>query len=100
MRWLPPVSQVISPYVSGPTITDARVAKVHSAKNSARRDDGARSPTIARPADWLEPMHRPARTAATQNSPGPVAIAASTVITTQPASVSDSARRWPRRSCP
>ena len=80
-------------------MADSRTANVHSAKNSARCSLGAKSPAIARPADWLEPMHKPAITAATQKRPGLVAITASTVISTQPASVTASARLWPMRSC-
>jgi len=72
-------------------MADSRVAKVHRPKNSARCAGGAKTPAIARPADWLEPMHSPAITAAAQNSAGPVASTASTVMTTQPTSVNASA---------
>lgn len=43
---------------------------------------------MARPADWLDPMHKPATTAAAQNSGADVAAAAMRVIVIHPANVS------------
>ena len=83
----------------GPTMADSRTARVHKPKNSAIRSAGANRAAMARPADWLLPMHRPAITAATQNSGAEVAATASSVITIQPYRVMASARRWPMRSC-
>ena len=80
-------------------MADRRTAKVHKPKNSARRSAGASSSAMARPADWLLPMHKPATAAATQNNGALVARTASSVITIQPHSVMASARRWPMRSC-
>ncbi|MNT54821.1 hypothetical protein D3C72_1920090 [compost metagenome] len=83
----------------GPRIADSLTASPQRPKNSASRVGGASRPTIARPADWLAPMHRPARLAASQNSPGPRATQTRPTMPSQPSRVSASVVRWPRRSC-
>jgi hypothetical protein len=75
-----------------------RTASVHNPKNSASRSAGAMAATIARPQDWLEPMHKPAMQAATQKAPTEVPSAAIATITIQPTSVTASARRCPSQS--
>ena len=52
----------------------------------------------ALPADWLEPMQRPASMAAAQNTVSLSAITASATTAIQPTSVRPSARLWPMRS--
>ncbi|MNP14492.1 hypothetical protein D3C76_1068190 [compost metagenome] len=54
---------------------------------------------MARPADWLAPMHRPAILAAAQNSAGPLANHIMPTMASQPSSVSARVGRWPMRSC-
>jgi len=76
-----------------------RTAIAHKPKNSASRPAGASAPTMARPQDWLEPMHNPASTAASQNIARLVPSPATSTIAIQPPSVSASARRCPSRSC-
>ena len=75
-----------------------RTASVQSPKNSPNRSAGAIAATIARPQDWLEPMHTPAIPAATQNASTERPRAAMATIRIQPNSVTASARRWPKRS--
>ena len=67
--------------------------------DSARRELGAKTATMARPADWDEPMARPARLAATQNCQRSVEKAATAIIAIQTQSVPASASLWPMRSC-
>ncbi len=55
-------------------------------------------PAMARPADWLEPMHSPAIAAAHQKPPLVVVIAAITQVAIQPTRVLASAILWPMRS--
>ena len=68
-------------------------------KNSAVRPSGARSATMARPADCEEPIAKPARFAASQKSGRVVAPQAQPIMATQTRSVSPRARLWPIRSC-
>lgn len=54
---------------------------------------------MARPADWLEPIDRPAITAAHQKPPLVVTEAAITQTAIHATSVMANANRWPMRSC-
>ena len=98
-RWLPPVAQVMAPYINGPMIEAKRVAKVHKPKNSASCLAGANMPAMARPADCEDPMQAPAIAAAHQKPPLLVVSAAMMHVAIQPASVKASARLCPMRSC-
>ncbi|MNP78133.1 hypothetical protein D3C76_1756830 [compost metagenome] len=51
---------------------------------------------MARPADWLAPMHNPATLAASQNCAGPWADQTSPTMKIQPTRVSARVGRWPR----
>src|SRR5262245_63991520 len=97
-RWLPPVAHAIEPYVIGPRIDESLTARPQSPKNSARRSAGLRYPTSARLADCEAPKHRPARLAATQNSPGPDAHQAIRVVTIHSHRVSAMVLTSPSRS--
>ena len=76
-----------------------RIAKVQRPKNSPKRVGGTIKPAMARPADWLEPMHTPAIAAAHQKTSLVLENAASKQVSTQPNKVKASANLWPMRSC-
>ena len=98
-RWLPSLSQVISPYIKGPKMLARRMANVHRPKNSPKRWAGTIKPAMARPEDWLEPMQKPAIAAAHQNVALSVDKAAMKQVATQPSKVRDKVSLWPKRSC-
>jgi hypothetical protein len=85
--------------VSGPMMLAQPMPRRSTAEELRQLPGGANMPAIARPADWLDPMHRPGDGGGPPEPPLVVTSAAITHTAIQPTSVLPSASLWPMRSC-